>query len=318
MIVRVIKDWEYPNLLRQSPNQSGEWQGIQFTLEPVQDCDYVIVLNRVPEDTEINCPVDNVWAIIQEPPVKEYDWLEDGFDNFSRVITSKEQLAGDKYHFDSLALPWHINKTYDELKQLDYRTLDKHNHISWVTSSTSKRSGHQQRMQFLSEIRNRLDFDLFGRGFEPIDDKWDALGSYKYSLVIENSSANYYWTEKLSDCLLSWTMPIYYGCKNIDEYLPPEAMIKIDINRPEEAVEIIQQAINDNQWEKNLDAIAHARTLILDKYQFFPYVTQMINNHAPEQQIKSARTLTALSYNYPLSTREKLTAPLRAIRQYFS
>ena len=30
-------------------------------------------------------------------------------------------------------------------------------------------------------------------------------------------------SEKIADCFLAWTMPIYYGCPRIAEYFPAES-----------------------------------------------------------------------------------------------
>jgi hypothetical protein len=44
-------------------------------------------------------------------------------------------------------------------------------------------------MKFLRKIqKNNLEFDLYGRGFCSIEDKWDGLAPYRYSLAIENFS----------------------------------------------------------------------------------------------------------------------------------
>ena len=44
-------------------------------------------------------------------------------------------------------------------------------------------------MQLLDKIRESdVEFDIYGRGIRPIDDKAIALIPYKYSLAIENSS----------------------------------------------------------------------------------------------------------------------------------
>jgi len=37
MLVRIVKDWDWPDLRRQTPNQSGIWECIEFTLEPVKE-----------------------------------------------------------------------------------------------------------------------------------------------------------------------------------------------------------------------------------------------------------------------------------------
>ena len=50
------------------------------------------------------------------------------------------------------------------------------------------------------------------------EDKFPLFETYQYSIVIENSSQTNYFTEKLIDCLITKTIPIYYGCPNIHEY----------------------------------------------------------------------------------------------------
>jgi hypothetical protein len=49
-------------------------------------------------------------------------------------------------------------------------------------------------------------------------DKFPLFETYQYSFIIENSSQTNYFTEKLIDCLITKTIPIYYGCPNISEY----------------------------------------------------------------------------------------------------
>jgi hypothetical protein len=71
-------------------------------------------------------------------------------------------------------------------------------------------------------------------------------------------------------------MPIYYGAKNITRYFPGESMILIDPNDPRRSLAIIKEAIDGNLFEKNMDYIEEARNLVLNKYQFFPFVTQLI------------------------------------------
>lgn len=289
-------------MMRQTPFCSGRWGGIEFTLDSVRECDYVIVLNRVPNDTEVFCPPENIWAVMQEPPVREYKWLQKGYDSFARIITPDPVLKGPRFVHDSLALPWHVNKSYDELNLLA-RPVDKPKDISWVTSSLTGRRGHQQRMKFLHALQGQMNFDLFGRGFEPIEDKFEGIYPYKYTLAVENHSGHFYWTEKISDCFLSWSMPIYYGCTNIEAYFPKESYIKIDISKPEEAADIIRKAVTDRLWEKNLDAIELSRNLVLKRYQFFPYIAGKIREDMERSRSKTSLPvkLKGLPYLYPTS-----------------
>lgn len=277
MLVRIIKNWDQPNLLRQTPGSSGLWEGVRFILDEDGPCDYAVVLNCISQDVVLECDPRNIWCIAQEPPIKLMAYFRKGYKSFHKVITSDIDLLGDKYVYDSLGLPWHVNKSYDELIGLE-RPMIKSKNLSWITSNKSAFSGHVDRMQFLNSIQDQISFDLFGKGFNFIEDKWDGLYPYKYSLAVENYRGPYYWTEKISDCFLSWTMPIYYGCTNLEEYFPRESFIKININEPEEAIEIIKESIEKKLWEKSIDAISHSRNLVLNEYNIFPYITKKISN----------------------------------------
>ncbi|MCX7887719.1 MAG: hypothetical protein N3B01_10785, partial [Verrucomicrobiae bacterium] len=68
MLVRIAKDWDLPDLFRQTPGGKGIWENIQFTTDPVEECDALIVLNnRLKQAIRTSCPDGRVWAIMQEP-----------------------------------------------------------------------------------------------------------------------------------------------------------------------------------------------------------------------------------------------------------
>lgn len=313
MLVRIIKDWSSPAIMRQTPLGNGVWDGVEFTLDPVKECDYLIVLNRSQDDVEVNCPPENVWLIIQEPPVHEYDWLMSDTAVFSKIITANIEIRNKKIEHDSLALPWHVDKSYDELLSMK-RPTSKPKDISWITSNAKGRAGHRQRMDFLRGLQKRLDFDLYGRGFSPIDDKFEGIYPYKYTLAVENHSCDYYWTEKIADCFLSWSMPIYFGCSNIESYFPESSFVRIDISDVDGAVDIIRRAVSEGLWEKNIDAIELSRNLILKKYQIFPYLADRVNSDMARYGVRRRKPvkLTAKPYLYPETISQKLARYAKA------
>jgi hypothetical protein len=303
MLVRIIKNWEWPDLFRQTPESSGIWDNIQFTSEPVDACDYLIVLNKISDPAVVVCPPENLWAIIQEPPVDEYLWLYRGLDSFYRIYTPETRVLDAQLIPSHGALPWQVNKHYDEL--LDMPVPAKNKRLSWITSNKRSRPGHKARLSFLDLIGKRVVFDLRGRGFSPIADKWDGLAPYYYSLAIENYSAPYYWTEKLSDCFLSWTMPLYYGCTNISDYFPAESFIQIDINDPHVG-EQINDVINSDLWSTRIEAVGYARELVLNRYQFFPFVAERIRENLAQGEISAAQKISFTHGNsMPLKQRLK-------------
>jgi len=280
-LIRIIKDWETPDLLRQTPESKGAWGEHTFTLDALERCDYVVILNRVPQTTTVICPPENIWLIVQEPPAALYRWQRKGFTQPARIYTPDDALRGSKYIHSHGALPWHANKTYDELKAQG--PIEKTRPLSWITSNTGVLPGHRNRMRFLEQLRNEVKFDLWGRGFTPIPDKWDGLAPYRYSLAIENHQCGHYWTEKIADCFLSRTMPIYHGATDLSRYFPSESFVQIDIN-DKSAPKKIREVIQSDLWLKRRDAIEQARNLVLDRHQLFPFVAEQIHSLAPQSK----------------------------------
>jgi hypothetical protein len=278
MLVYLHKNYNTPDLFRQTVSGSGRWNDIQFTTECPEECDYIVVLNHPVQNIKSKCRKGGRILIIQEPPYENNNYLIDHFPYFDIIISAFDKKYSPNIIHTQGGLPWLIDKDFQELCDLilvENKKLDK---ASWVTSTKNLNSGHEPRLKFLDQLKKRKDLvDLFGRGLNPIDNKFDGIYPYKYALAIENYSDNNYWTEKVSDAYLSWSMPIYYGCKNLHDFFPENSFIEIDIHKAEEAFEIIDKAIKDKLWDKNKNAIKEARELILHKYQLFPFVAGIID-----------------------------------------
>jgi hypothetical protein len=81
--------------------------------------------------------------------------------------------------------------------------------VSMITSSKAWFPGHRRRLAFAERARDKLD--LFGRGFKEIDNKLEGLQEYMFSVAIENAVWPGYFTEKILDCFLTGTVPVYSG-----------------------------------------------------------------------------------------------------------
>ncbi len=282
VIVRIVQDYEGPDLMRQTPGGKGIWDGIRFTYDPVAECDFMIVLrSQMRNPISVICPRENVWTIVQDPYVPGFnDWLVEGFEHFSRIYKQINGPSNSRYIQSQPVLPWYVNRSYEELQVMPLPQKQKA--VSWILGNQMEIPGHFKRLVFLDHIKKRGNFtvDLFGRANQYVADKAEGLVAYKYSLAIENSSRPYYWTEKIADCFLCWTVPIYYGCTNLEEYFPAESFIRIDITRPQEALGRIKDVLDHDNWEKRLPALNKARRLLLDKHQFFPYFADQISKEA--------------------------------------
>lgn len=294
-LVRIVKNWDWPDLMRQTPDQKGVWDGIQFTVASTEECDFLIMLNNsMKTDTRVRCPKENIWAIMQEPYMKGHsDWMVEKHEFFSKVFTHYMPVNDKKYISSHPAIPWHVNKTFDEL--ISAKVPVKSKKLSAIVGGAMDVPGHIKRRKFLQYIQNdkSLELDLYGKKINFIKDKWDGLAPYKYSLAMENTSGSNYWTEKIADCFLSWTVPIYYGCTNLDEYFPKESFIRIDIGQLEESLAEIRRIINEDNWERYIPALEEARNLVLNRYQLFPYLSEMIHSQSVGRSEKVSVTIPA-------------------------
>lgn len=74
-------------------------------------------------------------------------------------------------------------------------------------------------------------------------EKFPLFETFQFSIVIENSSQPNYFTEKLIDCLITKTIPIYYGCPNIDEYFDTKGWILLEALDPTKRLEELYQKL---------------------------------------------------------------------------
>jgi len=165
--------------------------------------------------------------------------------------------------FDSYELP--------ELKIYDKTTF---NIASCIASSKSFLPGHRDRLEFVQKIKERVD--LYGRGIREIPSKFDALKNHAFSVAIENNtdSNDYYFTEKLTDCLITGTVPIYHGCPNIGEFFDMDGILTFS-NQEEldnilnslskEKYNSMKVAI-DNNYNKCLDLCVLHNDNLYDKF----------------------------------------------------
>jgi glycosyltransferase involved in cell wall biosynthesis len=80
----------------------------------------------------------------------------------------------------------------------------------------------------------------------PVDDKYDAMSRYKYSICYENMILEGWITEKLFDCLYSGVVPIYLGAPDIAEAVDPACYIDA------------REFANYAEMQKYLDSVSDA------------------------------------------------------------
>lgn len=135
--------------------------------------------------------------------------------------------------------------------------LTKRRHMSLIASNKRDLPGHQLRHEIIEDILvANLDVALLGRGYAPFEQKSDGLAPYRFSVVIENTRAQNYFTEKIIDAVLCETVPIYWGCPNIGDFMDTGGMV---ICQDAEDLRRAIRAADVAQFEAKLPALRAAK-----------------------------------------------------------
>lgn len=257
-----------------TPGSSGLSDGVMFApAAEVPDPDFVLVLNTPSaQQVTVNAPPERLWFAIGEPPTATHRPLHRGQGEASTIVTCDMALPdgqdpGRRYiHAPAMTRTWHVKRAYDDLLAGVLPPKDKN--LSWVTSNLRILDGHIYRMAFLDKLRARVPFDLYGRGFKPVADKWDAIAPYRYSIAFENMAAPLYFTEKVMDCFVCGTMPFYFGDPELEKRFPPGSFIRIDPEDPK-VFDMIRDVSDSDLWRERHADLAEARDLVLNTYNMY-------------------------------------------------
>lgn len=139
---------------------------------------------------------------------------------FWRIITHRPAMA--RWAANVLVMPFGGSWVGTDQPIMPQKTGS----VSLIASAKTELEGHALRHRVAHWCRqNGQQVDLLGHAYKPLGRKEDGLLPYRYSVVIENSRETGYFTEKLIDCLLCGTLPIYWGAPDIDRYFDPHGLI---------------------------------------------------------------------------------------------
>lgn len=264
---------------RLCPSPDLKWSGCEFMINPPDggSFDFWITFAKLAETKILSVAQENTLFIAGEPPSKRA-YPIDYYAQFGHVVSCNPDDPHPNLHLSFLGLPWHVglNRTTSDLEIgfSELNTLpppEKINKISVVCSNKAKTQGQRDRLKFLEQLKSQLGDQLvhFGRGFEAIDDKLEAILPYRFHLALENCSIPHYWTEKLADAYLGWSFPVYVGAPNIHDYFPPKAICPVNVHDPDSAAETIARLLSTQPIREEYEAIGECRQQILHAYNPF-------------------------------------------------
>ena len=284
-----------PRFSRQLPQGWAAKNGLDFVFDPQADCyDWLVVYDDLPRFIgmvvePLACPPENTLLVTTEPSgVKIYGnaFLR----QFAHVLTSQEPMAlrHPGRIWQQSGLTWYYGMEEDHHF---YRPVDEIARLSPVKTDTiatvcsdkrQKHTLHRLRYEFTEYAARRLpELQVFGHGRRHMADKAEAIDRFRYHLAIENHVALHHITEKLYDPYLGLSLPFYFGAPNVFDYFDEQSVIPIDIRKPAEAVEIMRAAIAADEYEKRLPAIIEARRRVIEDYNFFALIRDIVARTEP-------------------------------------
>ncbi|GEM_PF-707748 len=167
------------------------------------------------------------------------------YGQFENVLTYDQRLLNldQRFHRYSFGGCW--------IEKPDRRIYSKTKNISIIASKKNILVGHKLRHNIIKKYSSAID-DVLGYGYLALNNKVDGLRSYRYSIVVENCRENNYFTEKLIDCFATGTVPIYWGCPNIDEFFDDQGIISFSTL---EELTIILQSLGPEDYSRRRNAI---------------------------------------------------------------
>lgn len=171
----------------------------------------------------------------------------------------------------------------------DYLTWEKpkSKKISFVVSKNGGLNGniiYDKRLELVDLIlKHNLPIDIYGRGWEsngdqikgPLNKKIDALIDYEFSIGIENSREKNYISEKFFDPLLVNTVPIYFGCPNIENVYNKNSFIHLDIEDVDRTLQILENIIN-LKHKDYCDLIQEAKVNYINNHNLINEILKLI------------------------------------------
>lgn len=274
------------------------WKGVTYQINDSgsTEGDFVVVHDDIDKAMKLKTSIGGFVLVTGEEKSIKQKYHQDYLDQFDLIITSRDDITHPNVIRCHYLHPWWVKKNYNELMAMSYPGKTKM--LSAIISNLTALPSHKERFAFINKLKGHYkdDLDWFSKGENTfLPDKWDGLAAYQYSVAIENSSHTNYFTEKITDCFLAYTMPFYSGCPNIKDFFDERSFISINTQDFKQAIETIDLAIRENVREKNIGFIKEGRRLVLEKYHFIAALTNILHQQK-KQRLKATKTIRPQIY----------------------
>ena len=236
-----------------------EEESFRKKLTHLEHLDFSLFVEDTPQSTE---ELSHINILVLEEPNEYFglhDWAINNKDLFSFILTWDDKVINNCSN--ALLMPfghtWFTPEQYCEPHPKKFQT-------SHLCGKLNKTYGHSLRHELLArqnEIKTPIKFfNTYGDRYN-IENarkgKEEVFGDSMFGVAIENVSHRGWFTEKILDCFLLKTIPIYWGCSNIEEYFNMDGILKVDnvddiiytLNNLTEEFYISKKDIIEENWK---------------------------------------------------------------------
>ena len=293
--------------MRQTEDGNGALGSAQFVLPPPASHSlspfstsagtssaWLVVFDEAPASFSTIVPRERRILFVTEPPeIKKYP--RSYLSQFGTVVSPYDLRGVERRSMviSNPCLNWHFGvskvsgeyiskfNSLDELRT--FPVPEKSGLVSVVCSSKTATSAQRARLALVSLLKEQLGdaLHVYGRGFNPVDDKMSAIAPYKYHVVLENNYLDNFWTEKLSDAWLGWALPLYLGAPNLNAVCPAAGFVPLPVGNLESCAQSIISAIESSLWEARQAELALCRNWMLETTNIFARAARMMET-APQ------------------------------------
>jgi hypothetical protein len=288
MKIKVVSNYDSDHNMFVTMNNCFDNKTI-ITLTEKDDYDYLLIINGY--SGQIKTSRDKIFGLLQEP-IGNINYDRNLHFYCSKIFCQSYKMFNS--YKGIVECPLHMfyshHTIFDKNYFINYNSIDNRKKLCIIVSSISSPNNsnwsshnYSKRHNLVNKLLNSdLDFDFYGRGWNINDkrykgttsNKHETLRQYEFSVAIENSCETNYASEKLFDCFLNNTVPIYYGCPNIRELYNKDSYEVLDIGS-EDVVQQIKNIIT-NSNKKYEQSLFESKQKYFNDYNIFNLIEKNI------------------------------------------
>ena len=178
--------------------------------------------------------------------IREKSYIEN---EFEAVFTFDDEIL-DSFK-NAKFLPFSASYWFD----ISQSNTPKTKNISMLASAKRMCEMHTVRKNLAFKCKRDGLADTFGTfdggSYAVLE---DTLRDYRFSIVVENDITQLYFTEKITNCFASKTIPVYLGASRIGDYFNADGIIQISL-KDIDNIEAVLSQCTPEEYERRLPAV---------------------------------------------------------------